>query len=302
MNIVIKAGSASLTQFNSNLTYALSDIKIYAESNITLEYIEFIADGLTYPGTISAVVEDNLQNFNCYTAAAVISENTYTLIFTTADGVQISVATPIRLNPILDTVTHITDEHNALLVLDRFIQVIANQVMLVAEDAKSQQIRFKIKKKYDNVSFLDATKTAYVDFIPAEWDIVKEELSNMATDDQKIALEEMSFIHSVVDSIEDIDNDSMYAYIRWTVSYVATMKAGALTVALSIADNNNSEYLWQTTPVKLTVQPNIGKRSLKGNIEIATANSINARLVALEEIFSGEDDAPVVTIVGESEI
>jgi len=60
----------------------------------------------------------------------------------------------------------------------------------------------------------------------------------------------LSFIHSAV-SIED-NTDTDYSYIRWDVPYLATCKAGTLTIALSIA-TANTDYLWQTTPAHLTV-------------------------------------------------
>jgi hypothetical protein len=96
----------------------------------------------------------------------------------------------------------------------------------------------------------------------------------------------MSFIHSEV--VIEPHEDEEYCIIRWDVPYLATIKPGTLTIALSIADADNKNYLWQTIPARLTVQPNIGLRSAKGNVNIVATEAINERLLALENLFLGD--------------
>lgn len=291
MNIVIKAGSASLTQFSSNLSYSLEDIKVYSDKEITS--VKLIADNLPYPCTATNT-QTTLGDFTLYTLNATIAENNYIISFT-IDGATVSLSTAIHLRQAFNN-NDLQDEHTALLVIDRTIQIVPNQVTLVAEDVLSQQIRFKIRKRYDNISFLDSSKYAYIDYIPANWEIVKEELAEVATEEQKEILQDLSFIHSTV-SIEENPVDTDYSYIRWDVPYLATCKAGTLTIALSIA-TKNADYLWQTIPAHLTVQPNIGLRKNKGNVNVSTVNDFDERISALEHIFSGEEDAPIVLIEG----
>lgn len=292
MNIVIKAGSASLTQFSSNLSYSLEDIKVYSDKEI--KSVKLIADNLPYP---CAVINTQtvLGDFTLYTLNATIAENNYIISFTMEDDTTVSLSTAIHLRQAFSN-NDLQDEHTALLVIDRTIQIVPNQVTLVAEDILSQQIRFKIRKRYDNISFLDSSKHVYIDYIPANWDMVKEELAEVATEEQKEILKDLSFIHSPV-SIEENPVDTDYSYIRWDVPYLATCKAGTLTIALSIA-TENADYLWQTTSAHLTVQPNIGLRKNKGNINVSTINNLDARISALEHIFSGEEDSPIVLIEG----
>ena len=291
MNIVIKAGSASLTQFSSNLSYSLEDIKVYSDKEITS--VKLIADNLPYLCTVTKT-QTTLGDFTLYTLDATIAENNYIVSFTMEDDTTVSLSTAIHLRQAFSN-SDLQDEHTALLVIDRIIQVIANQVTLVAEDHLSQQIRFKIRKRYDNISFLDSSKYVYIDYIPANWEIVKQELAEIATEEQKEILKDLSFIHSAV-SIED-NPDTDYSYIRWDVPYLATCKAGTLTIALSIA-TANTDYLWQTIPAHLTVQPNIGLRKNKGNINVSTVNDLDARISALEHIFSGEEDSPTIVVKG----
>jgi hypothetical protein len=122
------------------------------------------------------------------------------------------------------------------------------------------------------------------------------------------AIKEMSFVHNRV-SIEEIDDENNYAYIRWNVPYLATIKSGALTIAISVSDTYDTNYLWQTVPAILTVQPNIGLRSAGGAIDIQPVSpkdikSINDRLKAIECIFSADviAESPTVTLVKEGSI
>lgn len=298
MNIVVKAGSASLTQFTSNTAYSLSDIKVYIMKDVSVDKVIFVADELTYPCTCAAVADaETLGDFILHDLTfdgSTLPENTYTIQIKFTNANILTITSPVHLKTMLNDYSSLDDEHNALLIVDRTIQVVANQVMLVAEDNLSQQIRFKIRKKYDNISFLNPEKKiVYIDYIPADWENVKEELINSAPSlpvEQQEALRNMTFIHSTV-VIEETDNPE-YCYIRWNVPYLATIKAGTLKIAISIENVDNQDqndeaiYLWQTLPATLTVQPNIGIRKQKGNINVVTTDLIDARITAIEELFN----------------
>lgn len=196
------------------------------------------------------------------------------------------------------------DEHNYLQIIHRDIQIIDNQIMLVAEDSMSQQIRFKMKKHYDGISFIDKTKKIYIDYIPPNWEAdVKPNLIRQAIDaDQQEyadAISKINFIHSSLTYEEFLESDSDpdksdYIYLIWNVPYLATIQAGILTFAISVINDVISidspqriTYLWQTLPAQLTVQPNIGKRSFQGIIDFAMAQNFNDINSILENAISG---------------
>ena len=317
MNIVIKAdGSASLTQFNSNLAYSFNEIRTYCFNTITPQSCIFISQdtGFEYTYAFDAL-GTTLGDFAMYSlddGEQGIPQGIYSinLIIQTADEKQakVTLSTNIFLkDSATPNTSSIYDEHQPLLVVDRTIQVVANQVTLVAEDTLSQQIRFKIKKSYDNISFLssdDANKQIFIDYIPANWEQVKQELIKLDPSKES-ALNAINFIHSEVSyDVEKTDNDPTYAYLIWNVPYLATINAGSLTIAISIANKTDpmtgegsSDYLWQTIPAKLTVQPNIGKRSSSGEVSLVSAADFDSRLAALESIFKFEDNSPTVTLV-----
>ena len=107
------------------------------------------------------------------------------------------------------------------------------------------------------MSFLDEqTKMVEVDFIPADWENIKEE--------NDIG-EEYQFIVDTTNIRKPYEDpaDPDYMIIEWTVPYAATQRAGTLKVALAISskDDGGAAYLWQTSAANLTVMPAIGKHS-----------------------------------------
>lgn len=291
MNIVIKAGSASLTQFSSNLSYSLEDIKVYSDKKI--KSVKLIADNLPYP----CDQEENtsaFENFILYTLNATIAENNYIISFTMEDDTIVSLSTAIHLRQAFSN-NDLQDEHAALLVVDRVIQVISNQVTLVAEDHLSQQIRFKIRRRYDNVNFIDDKKIA-VEYIPAQWEQFKQDYSDLINADIEFLVD---------DNITISEFNDEYVFLHWNVPLTATLYPGVVKIALSITSTANKSYVWQTIPANLTVSQNIGHRGKAAipeivpieselnqmKVEIASIKErtgvIEEQTTALESIFNG---------------
>ena len=317
MNIVITqqnngAASASLTQYNSSLSYLLSDIRVCyqnafdpSEINITL----ISSQGFEYPCKLDLEKEKEIGS-NFYiaplTSDYVLLEDTYNI-----KVMDIIISSPVNIKTDPSEEGATLDEHNCLLVRGRTIQVVPDQVQLIEGDTKSQIIRFKIRKKYDNMSFLDEqTKMVEVDFIPADWESIKEE-SDIG--------EEYQFIVDTTNIRKPYEDpaDPDYMIIEWTVPYAATQRAGTLKVALAISskDDGGAAYLWQTSAASLTVMPAIGKHSssvipddykspfidlamrledlenVNSAARLEDLEKVNSasRLEDLENIFNGED-------------
>ena len=307
MNIVIKAGSASLTQFSPNLSYYLEDITAYHEDNITPSLTFVSTQGFKYPCVLSEIINGAQGTFKGYSISptAAMPEDDYTLEIALENTV-VTVASIIHLKVKPDSSEPMFDEHNCLLVSGRTIQVVADQVQLLAEDENSQEIRFKIRNRYDGVHFLaedqggERIKDVEIDFIPAEWEQIKESFIESDDFDPDIFDPESEYIADRLepDMIKQDPQNSDYMFIHWIVPYAATQRAGALKIAIAISESGSS-YVWQTGVATLTVQPNIGRRN-KGsivNMESVTTK-IENRLDALESIFSGEEDSPVVKVQG----
>lgn len=280
MNIVIKsAASASLTQFDQNISYDLKDIKVYIhntvpslqEMSFLSEKSNFLEESITYTCDLIPMGLF-LGDFNLYSLSpqGIIPKGEYKIQLSELENTIIKLNASIAKN---DNFINgdIYDEHSPLLVIGRTIQATPDQVQLIAQDSYSQEICFKIKKKYDNVSFLDENKIVEVDFIPADW-------SSEAVD-QKYIIDEIV-------TKEALPDDDNYILLRWVVPPAATSKAGILKLALAISDNTDpsKSYVWQTSPVNLTVQPNIAQRE---NGVPSMGSTINERLSLLENIFNG---------------
>lgn len=278
MNIVIKAGSASLTQFSSNLSYSLEDIKVYSDKGINS--VKLIADDLPYPCNIEEITSV-FENFTLYTLNATIAENDYIISFTMSDGTIVSLSIAIHLRQAFSH-SDLQDEHTALLVIDRTIQVIPNQVTLVAEDHLSQQIRFKIRRRYDNINFID-DKVIAVEYIPAQWEQFKKDYSDLID----------PAIEFLVDgNITFSEFNDEYVFLHWNVPLTATLYPGSLSIALSITSSINNSYVWQTVPATLTVAQNIGHRGRAAIPEISTITTELGRLQA--EITNIEERTSVI--------
>jgi hypothetical protein len=89
------------------------------------------------------------------------------------------------------------------------------------------------------MSFLDETKMVEVDFIPADWESIKEECD---IDEEYQFIADTTNIRDPYEDPADLD----YMIIEWTVPYAATQRAGTLKVALAISskDDGGVAYLW----------------------------------------------------------
>ena len=302
MNIVITknngAASASLTQYNSSLSYLITDIKVCVHNDISDPVITFVStQGFEYTCNLIEGISIGTA-FKAYSLQPiqVMPEDDYTVRIQVGDKfIQVSSIIHIKLSAAPVQSDGIFDEHNYLLVNGRTIQVIADQVTLLAEDENSQEIRFKIRNRYDNVSFL-TDKTIVVDFIPAEWDAIKEEII-----EKGISVEgfdpEAEFISGPITKTYEDPQSPDYMILCWTVPLVATQRAGVLRIALAIIDEQSS-YVWQTSPATLIVQPNIGKRNKCAAVSLESPIvKIENRVEALENLFNGS--ATVVLEEGE---
>lgn len=321
MNIVITSTTdIKLTQYESSTTYRIEDIKVYLAPDISIKSINAIYQdiGATY-GIVLDSTEKTLGDFAQYALNPEVNMPAGNYVFTidSADSAQTSV---VKLQEYTvnsgEAETGLRDEHDVLVVKDRTINVVASQVTLVAEDHYSQQVRFKIKKKFDNIDFLDNTKIVSVDYIPANFDQVKQDFSDIISSDITFLSDTESTYH--VSREESVDPN--YIIIRWDVPKTATRYAGSLKIALCIENaNGKGDYIWQTNVASLTVSANIGLRTNKGNVSITTQDSlqeqideldtrvtsldsevdtIDSRVTDIENIFEGETE---VTITGEEE-
>lgn len=293
MNIVIMqnngAASASLTQYNSALSYLITDIKVCIHKDILNPTITFVStQGFEYRCQLSKNGTPMGTAFTAYSLEpeATIPEDDYRIRISIEDKI-IQISSIVRLKhsaaPAPQT-EGIFDEHNYLLVNGRTIKVVEDQVQLLAEDENSQEIRFKIRKRYDNVSFLTEDKIVSVDFIPSNWAAIKEEIINEGTEDFD---PEAEFVSDMITKIYEDPQNSDYMILCWTVPLIATREAGSLQIALSVM-NDVADYVWQTEPATLTVQPNIGRRN---KFVIADIKSpivkIEKRIEFLESLFGG---------------
>ena len=311
MNIVITqnsngAASASLTQYSSNLSYLLSDIRVYHKSDIQPSITFISSQGFTYAMTATENKSCKQGDFNAYdlkpSVGSMMPEDSYTVMVTVGDSsVTIGSAIMLQQSGSSDSSrTGIFDEHNCLLVVDRRIQVVANQVSLIAEDSCSQEIRFKIRNRYDNISFLSASgKEVCVDYIPAEWETFKS-TDEFWTDVESNKRYASTFLTDKIDSsniYQDPSNPD-YMIIRWVVPYAVTWRAGTVSIALSVTDSDN--YIWQTGIAFLNVQPNIGLRDNRATeIKIdSKMGYLEERLGAIEQLFTGNTS---VTLSAEQE-
>lgn len=146
------------------------------------------------------------------------------------------------------------DEHDPIYIIGRQINPVKTQIL--AQDFKSQQFTFYIKKKYDGISFLDSSKRIYVDYIPV--------------DRNDLILEDGSTIEFLSDEIkEKIEiqpphgQEGEWLALKWDLPYPATKMAGSVRFALSVIDSSNDAraYTWQTLPSSFTVSKNIGLRN-----------------------------------------
>ena len=285
MNIIIRSETEyQLTEYNKNSIYDINNIKFYSKSAIPKEFI------LSYENTSNPLLA---QYYILPIEATEIKENDYILYTISANGfvigkpytvnIKFDDEVLLQLNEIIQIDNDILqDEHEALKVTGRNITIPSGSVALLAEDCRSQKITLLIKESYDGISFLDKSKTIYMDYIPPD-----------LTPTEDVPFYSDSNIERYVDNSLFINNEQWIKLI-WTVPYAATKQAGTLKFALSVigALPNGDCYVWQTLPVSLTVQQNIGKRPALPIVPDGNPESfaIEKRIADLEEFTANIDN------------
>lgn len=288
MNIIISQSneqkSAHLTQWSSNSVYDINNITIYVQQGVVtpktfqLSYIDEstgLANEKIYIANIEASATRNIGGYNAFiiNPQSSFSKHAYNCIIIFNDNTELKLESTLLIND-----NYIEDEHKALRVIKRHIITTDNENLLVAQDSRSQQITFEIKKCYDGVSFLDNSKIVYVDFIPVGY--------------APTSAAEPAFFSKRIEQKEDFEeNGEQWMRLKWTVPFKATKIAGSLPIALAITDN--AGYVWQTVPTSLTIQRNIGLRPaipVEPTDDITMVEEISDRLLTLEEFVANLDN------------
>ena len=171
-----------------------------------------------------------------------VPDGTYSVL---ATGVDAEATLELENNEAL------TDEHDAILVIGRNINSISTQIL--AQDINSQQLTFYMKKKYDGVSFIDATKKIMFDYIPVDSADLPE--GHAFISDEAMVITE--------DIIPPNGQEGEWIMLKWNLPYLVTKKAGSIKFAISVIDYFGDErsYTWQTLPSSFNISPNIGLRT-----------------------------------------
>lgn len=253
---------------------------LYTLSNLNLSFVEKIdfngelIDGLTLNYSIGIECNEDLETSN-YIGYSINSMTAFPAKEYQC-SLKFSDSTEITLAPLKLYNNYAADEHGALRVNERTIDVSHNTNTLVAEDNLSQVITFLIKEKYDGISFLDDTKKVCVEYVPVGY-VPAEGYKDFYSDEI-----------SVKYYAADVEEEERWMYLKWKVPRAATYYAGQMPFAISVTDNEG--YVWQTIPAYLTILPNIGRRN--GTAPEAPSedySTLESRVVALEE-FSGDID------------
>ena len=277
MNIIIsKDKSIRLTQYSSQSTYNLTDIKFYISKELSdlTPSVKLRRYRNIYPFTLA--LDSVATNYNVYKVAITqpvsLSSTSYDLavmlgsqeiavndvklasMHYTAYAVEAVVNDEYKAGESQDPTIYpygLTDDHAPIDIIDRDIMVSKNQNVLVAEDNVSQCIRFRMARYYDGIDLYD--KHIYIDYIQ------DDEVRHIKIPKDYIDLE----------TIEKVQ----YIIIKWAVPYSITKKAGTVTFGISASDliaisgtgesfEPKRQYVWQTKPSKLIITENLGPRNI----------------------------------------
>lgn len=303
MNIILykNSGELAIRYSEPPVEYAeIETVKVYAEleegnpiaipSALYLEHSEDPGDGGTpvYISQLVSVIADETLDLKNYAGYRVSATNAFPAKQYTCSVVVNEVKYAVGARTFGFANNTQTDEHNALVVNDRTITVVNQNVMLIAEDHLSQEITFLIKEKYDGISFLDDTKVVYVDFVPIGYVPREGEPAFFSDSD-------------ITRSYAPSQGDENWIYLRWRVPKSATYNPGNLPIALSVLGSDG--YVWQTAPAYLQILPNIGRRGTEEPTAPTDPDAIltilDERVAAIEENYialtssadsSGEND------------
>ena len=267
MNIIVSADkSIRLTQYSSQSTYNLSDIKFYFDKTLELDvpYIQLSKKG--EPAfQINLMETTDVKNYRVFLAdQAGFNSDEYLLAIVlnssnSKDVLNVNVFSfeantsgePIDPSErdIYKYPYGLTDYQSAIPVIDREIKMSENTNLLLRGDNVSQCIRFKIKRFYDGIDLFD--KEINILYLSRQ-------------EEGKLCRCEIK--HNQVSLISE--NNISYMILNWAVPKAITYKAGFVSFAILIQDlgiDSGSEeevkekYVWQTLPASLSILDNIGE-------------------------------------------
>lgn len=257
MNIILHTiKECTLTQFSENTIYDIDNINIYANSiiehvpiQLTLEYG---GDAMVTPYRYTCALSDTGNTYGNYKIfqieqAPYFSSRAYRVKITFSDSEN----STLTLGSLIYC-ENLTDTSEAQIqVQGRTLQVGSADIQLLRDDSRSQQLTFQINKNYDNITAFDASKQVQIDYIPADG-MNEKEIANGC-----------NFYSDLCSDIKESE-DGASIFIYWTVPATATRAEGNLRIALAIVDAPGHEsgkpYVWQTSPLSLSVLPNLAAR------------------------------------------
>lgn len=289
MNIIISRDrSVRLTQ-QTGSSYNIQDIVFYIAK--TLNYSEVQLRLTVNRNKYPFILENtgDIQNYKIYkvifTQSVSLNAREYDFsVLLDAEEIKIGtfglnairyempVARAMTMRSIVWGPYGMTDQHEPVDIIDRDILISNNQNVLVAEDNISQCITFRIPQFYDGIDL--STKYLYLDYVeevleldPATAVMVPvKKLYNLSLD----AYKEVKEIIENEGTEDEIITP--YLYITWAVPSEVTKTARSVPFAITAMDNmdnlttdpatgNVRQYIWQTKPSTLIIQPNLFKRN-----------------------------------------
>lgn len=332
MNIIVQENKAiRFTQYSSQLTYNIEDIKFYiaktfVDNDIWLDLVKL---SNTYSFLLEK--EEEAANYFIYkvvfTQTVHLSEREYYLVLNIGENDKVKIGAvklaaidyvaPVRMMMMRAIAEEgMTDWHEPIEIVDRDIIMTNNQNVLLAQDNISQMITFKMHRYYENIDL--SAKNIWIDFI----DPASQELRHIHLYDPNPEEGE-----DYSDNIEILDSESgraqdAYMLLKWVVPYAITKKAGRIKFAISAIGDNlasiNVYYVWQTKPAELIIQPNLALRDeLPENVDTdelsiisELADSVNNLQQQVNEIqesdvysvdFGDKNDGEVILDAGGAE-
>lgn len=286
MNIIISSTGTDGVRFvnyDSSSSYDINKIKLFISKslNITPSVLELyyndpsIVDDIEQSPNYSlqvtqnpALEKNNYFGYELHTDFSVAPQKYEAIL--KLNGYELKFVTPLQV------FNELEDEHEPVVINDRTIGKI--NTVIVAEDYCSQQIKFVIKERYDGVSILDANKKIYVDYIPPDFIPMVDPLdpNNM-----------INFLsHEITEkNIVILDGDN-WVELRWNLPPSATKTQGNVKFAITVINNQEPIYIWQTLPSTFTVSANLAKRP---TIPVASAEESTILVETIERINTLED-------------
>lgn len=231
---------------SKNLNITPKTFSFSIEEKTSVEELTFAA---TYIANLIAIKDFDKKEYNCYqlvTTNAIPLKN-YKIVFNfEEEGESKSFA---YLNTTIAVQNGLEDQHKIIDISDK--RVIANitDTVVVAGDRNSQQLRFRISKCYDGISFIDESKQIFADFIPLDKSLLQIDEST-----------KLAFLSDEITEIEVDPENNDYVILKWNLSPAVTSANGTVEFGISILNKDNKDYCWQTVPSKFTVVKYLGAR------------------------------------------